>query len=115
MSSVETVSNKSDNGPLTVSKLTALIEDEFNKVDTSTETHSDELIKCLLQTLSKHSSQFKYIVNLAVVDIIGDDGINIENKFGASWNAKKDGLFNHIVADEKSNKQYVFTIAWISK
>ncbi|KAL3232921.1 Topoisomerase I damage affected protein 2 [Nakaseomyces bracarensis] len=110
MSSAETVQNKSDNSPLTVDKLISVIEEKFEQVDKSS---SDEIIKELLQSFSKHSSQFKYIVNLTIVDV--SNAVDIENKFGASWNAKKDGLFNHIIVDKVSNKQYVFTVVWVSK
>lgn len=77
----------------------------------------DVFLQRLLEQLNKHSTQYKYVVS--VTSLSGDavdDNVEMDNSVSASWNSKKDGLFNYMLNDaDPSGKQHLVTLIWISK
>ncbi|QLQ80597.1 hypothetical protein HG537_0D05980 [Torulaspora globosa] len=73
----------------------------------------DVFLRKLVEQLNKHSSQYKYVVSMTS---LGSDGCPGDCAVSASWNSKKDGLFNYVLADaEPSAIQYLITVIWIAK
>lgn len=110
---IEKIDDKSSNSPLTAPRLIDLIESQFSESQVS----ADTLIQHILESLNKHSSQYKYIVSVTSIDIPTESpsSCEIDNKFGASWNAKKDGFLTHVLEDKHAGKNHVVSVAWLSK
>lgn len=73
----------------------------------------DVFLRKLIEQLNKHSTQYKYVVSMT--GLSGSRGeLNMESAVSASWNAKKDGLFNYVLGDA-DGKQYLVTVIWIAK
>lgn len=120
---------KVSNAPLPENKLIDLIETCY--VTSMTESKAnpsisiiDCFLKNILEQLNKHSSTYKYVVSVTSLKSLKDDeddeleeeNFRMTNAVGASWNAKKDGLFNYAVRSaEKPRQQYLVTLVWICK
>ena len=115
---IEIKDGRSDNSPLPERKLVTLIQESYdslkddNEINLSTESTSNLLIKLVLEKLEKHSSLYKYIASVTTLNI---EGLNEENAIGASWESKKDGIFNYKLEDKNSNECYLITILWLHK
>lgn len=125
--------DKVNNSPIPQDKLIDLIQTSY--ISTIAEEHSeqaesiiDRFLKHILEQLNKHSSLYKYVVSLTTLKTVqeseekysggdgSDDNFAMANAVGASWNSKKDGLFNYTVKDEEyPNQQHLVTIIWVSK
>ncbi|QHS72857.1 Tda2p [Saccharomyces paradoxus] len=122
---IEIKDGRSDNSPLPEEKLVWLIQESYdslrddNETDPSTKSISNLLIKLVLEKLEKHSSLYKYIVTVTTLDIGelsgGTANFSLKNDTGASWQSKKDGIFNYKLEDENDAKCYLMTILWLHK
>lgn len=129
----ETNQDKVTNSPIPQDKLIDLIQTSYNSIiaeDHNEQAQSiiDRFLKRILEQLNKHSSLYKYVVSLTTLKTVqeseethsegdgSDDNFTMANAVGASWNSKKDGLFNYTVKDEEyPNQQHLVTIIWVSK
>lgn len=113
--------DKAANSPLPRLKLIDLIEtcyvSTLGECSGDTSLVVDVFLKKLLEQLNKHSTQYKYVVSMTSLSgNASGDQVEINNAVSASWNSKKDGLFNYTLNDqEPSGKQYLVTLIWISK
>lgn len=122
---IEIKDGRSDNSPLPEEKLVLLIQESYdslrddNETDPSTKSISNLLIKLVLEKLEKHSSLYKYIVTVTTLDIGelsgGTANFSLKNDMGASWQSKKDGIFNYKLEDKDDAKCYLMTILWLHK
>ncbi|CAI4878459.1 CHS_3a_G0015160.mRNA.1.CDS.1 [Saccharomyces cerevisiae] len=122
---VEIKDGRSDNSPLPERKLVTLIQESYdslkddNEINLSTESTSNLLIKLVLEKLEKHSSLYKYIASVTTLNIEGlneeNANFSLKNDIGASWESKKDGIFNYKLEDKNSNECYLITILWLHK
>ncbi|CAI4060292.1 Tda2p SKDI_05G1480 [Saccharomyces kudriavzevii IFO 1802] len=122
---IEIKDGRSENLLLPKEKLISLVRESYdsirdnNEIDFSTESISNALIKLILEKLEKHSSLYKYIVSLTTLNFeeLTEEGINfsLKNDIGASWQSKKDGMFNYKLEDKDNNRCYLITILWLHK
>ncbi|QLL32339.1 hypothetical protein HG536_0C05080 [Torulaspora globosa] len=94
--------------------LSAMAEEGIREGATSV---VDVFLRKLLEQLNKHSTLYKYVVSMTSLSADGSRGqLSMANAVSASWNSKKDGLFNYVLDDaETSGKQYLITVIWIAK
>ncbi|CAI4060379.1 hypothetical protein SKDZ_05G1480 [Saccharomyces kudriavzevii ZP591] len=122
---IEIKDGRSENLLLPKEKLISLVQESYdrirdnNEIDFSTESISNALIKLILEKLEKHSSLYKYIASLTTLNFeeLTEEGINfsLKNDIGASWQSKKDGMFNYKLEDKDNNRCYLITILWLHK
>ncbi|CAI4038544.1 hypothetical protein SMKI_05G1550 [Saccharomyces mikatae IFO 1815] len=122
---VEIKDGKSENSPLPEEKLVSLIQESYDslrdshEIDSSTEPISNPLIKLVLEKLERHSSLYKYIVSVTTLDVgdlnEGANDFSLRNDTGASWQSKRDGIFNYKLESQNNNTCYLITILWLHK
>lgn len=122
---IEIHDGRSDNSPLPQEKLISFIQESHdtirddNETDLSTKPLSNPLIKSILEKLEKHSSLYKYIVSVTTLDLEepteGGSKFSFKNDIGASWQSKKDGIFNYKLEDVDGKRCYLITILWLHK
>ncbi|EJS43970.1 YER071C [Saccharomyces arboricola H-6] len=122
---IEIKDGRSDNLPLPKDKLVALIQESYDTIGVnnedgpSTKPNSNTLIKSILEKLEKHSSLYKYVASVTTLYIGELDEVSknfsLKNDIGASWQSKKDGIFNHKLEDKNNNRCYLITILWLHK
>lgn len=110
----------SSNAPLTLSKISQLIDDTFDEAGST----PDSCIKTLLGELQSHSPLYKYIVNVVTITKSDENeanglfspesqNIKIDSRTGALWQEKKDGT--HTFALNRENEMYLVTVTWLVK
>ncbi|CAR27086.1 hypothetical protein ZYGR_0I03600 [Zygosaccharomyces rouxii] len=116
----ETGQDKTSNAPIPKDKLSELIKSTYDNLERSGNASVDQLLKSLLEQLNSHSSLYKYIVSISTLETgsetIDSENCTMSNAIGASWNSRKDGLFNYDLPDnEHRGVKHLVTVIWVAK
>lgn len=111
---------KASNAPIPEDKLSELIKTTYENLKENGDSSVDKLLQKLLTQLNSHSSFYKYIVSISTLETKGEstsnENCNMSNAIGASWNPRKDGLFNYNLSDDAdSNIKHLVTVIWVAK
>lgn len=112
--------DKTSNAPIPREKLSELIRSTYADLKGEDGTLINELLKKILEQLNTHSSFYKYIVSITTLENrsehLSSDECTMSNAIGASWNSRKDGLFNCDLPDkEHEGVKHLVTVLWVAK
>lgn len=116
----ETGQDKTSNAPIPRDKLSELIRLTYEKLEKNGNASKDQLLRSLLEQLNSHSSLYKYIVSISTLETQPEaadaENCTMSNAIGASWNSRKDGLFNYDLPDnERRGVKHLVTVIWVAK
>lgn len=105
---------KTSNAPIPRDKLSELIKTSHEK------SSIEQLVTSVLEQLNSHSSLYKYVVSVTTLETgsenVSNEACMMSNAIGASWNSRKDGLFNYELPDnEREGVKHLITVIWIAK
>ncbi|AQZ10221.1 TDA2 (YER071C) [Zygosaccharomyces parabailii] len=115
----ETSQDKTSNSPIPRDKLAALIRSTYTTLQEQGTASVDQLLQRVLEHLNAHSSFYKYIVSVTTLESRlephNSEDCTMSNAIGASWNSRKDGLFNYDLPDEQKGVKHLVTVIWVAK
>ncbi|AMD19976.1 HCL175Wp [Eremothecium sinecaudum] len=107
----ECLQSRTESAPFTEERLVQILEGVFSDEEQVDDNYDP--IKTALERLTEVSSRHKFVVNVTEVRGTSREGLEISGRLGASWDAVKDGMYNHRVT--KGGSEFLITVLWLIK